>query len=254
MRCTHKKYLMQLISPSQKGYFVLYNENKIAFALKRGVLLGLKISDFGWKRGVFLAQNPRKVFFLKLGTSVVYVLVGSGVPGHQAIDMYNAYRARTFGDKPGYAAKFIHIGKRSSCCHGRLCMIIGNLRDMIYILLCDSLSSYMHIYALKILGAIFGLHFNESALIMYGIIVKYLYLIHQYPRTIRIIWIHDNSSFPLTSDDPLLWERVAYGYNLRGDPLLSYLSDFLKELFISDDWLVKYLGSMSQSFPHDIFV
>ena len=33
---------------------------KSRFALKRGVLLDLKISDFGWERGVFLAQNPRK--------------------------------------------------------------------------------------------------------------------------------------------------------------------------------------------------
>ena len=33
---------------------------KSHFALKRGVLLDLKISDFGGKWGVFLAKNPRK--------------------------------------------------------------------------------------------------------------------------------------------------------------------------------------------------
>ena len=33
---------------------------KSRFVLKRGVLLDLKISDFGWKGGVFLVQNPRK--------------------------------------------------------------------------------------------------------------------------------------------------------------------------------------------------
>ena len=33
---------------------------KSRFALKRGVLLDLKICGFGWERGVFLAQNPRK--------------------------------------------------------------------------------------------------------------------------------------------------------------------------------------------------
>ena len=33
---------------------------KSRFALKMGVLLDLKISDFGWKGGVSVAQNPRK--------------------------------------------------------------------------------------------------------------------------------------------------------------------------------------------------
>ena len=59
--------LMQLhiFSISQKGYCSLCYE-RVAFCLKRGVLLGLKISDFGWKRGVFV-QFPRKGMFLKLG-------------------------------------------------------------------------------------------------------------------------------------------------------------------------------------------
>ena len=33
---------------------------KSRFALKRGVLLDLKISNLGGKRDIFLAQNPRK--------------------------------------------------------------------------------------------------------------------------------------------------------------------------------------------------
>ena len=40
--------------------------------------MDLKISAFGWKRGVFLAQNPRKRFFFQ---AWVYVLVGSGGAG-----------------------------------------------------------------------------------------------------------------------------------------------------------------------------
>ena len=49
-----------------KGYFSLYDE-KIAFCLKRGVLLSLKISDFDWKRGVFSSKIREKGVFFKLG-------------------------------------------------------------------------------------------------------------------------------------------------------------------------------------------
>ena len=42
-----EKMFDKLISLSQKGYFMLCNENKIAFCFKRGILLDLKISDFG---------------------------------------------------------------------------------------------------------------------------------------------------------------------------------------------------------------
>ena len=51
---------MQFILLSQNGYVILYNEIEIAFCFKKAVLLDLKIRDFSWKRGVFLAQNPRK--------------------------------------------------------------------------------------------------------------------------------------------------------------------------------------------------
>ena len=55
---------------------------KSRFALKRGVLLDLKISDFGWKGGVFLAQNPRKGgVFQAWVRIVIYVLVGNGGTG-----------------------------------------------------------------------------------------------------------------------------------------------------------------------------
>ena len=43
----------------KKGYFSLYYE-KIVFAKKSGVVLGLKISDFGWKRGVFFRPKSAK--------------------------------------------------------------------------------------------------------------------------------------------------------------------------------------------------
>ena len=40
---------------------------KSRFISKRGVLLDLKISDFGWKRGLFLIQNSEEWLFSKLG-------------------------------------------------------------------------------------------------------------------------------------------------------------------------------------------
>ena len=54
------------MSLSQKGTFYTM-KIKSRFALKRGVLLDLKISDFVWKRGVFLTQNPRKGVIFKPG-------------------------------------------------------------------------------------------------------------------------------------------------------------------------------------------
>ena len=54
------KYLMQLISLSQKGTLSYIMKIKSRFALNRCVLLDPKISDFGWERGVFLVQNPRR--------------------------------------------------------------------------------------------------------------------------------------------------------------------------------------------------
>ena len=47
-----------------------------------GVLLGIKISGFGWKRCVFFRPKSAKMgCFLNLGTSVIYALVGSWGPG-----------------------------------------------------------------------------------------------------------------------------------------------------------------------------
>ena len=43
-----------------KRVLILYNNDKIAICFEKVCFIGLKISDFGWKRGVFLAQNPRK--------------------------------------------------------------------------------------------------------------------------------------------------------------------------------------------------
>ena len=48
-----------------KGYFSLCYE-KIVFCLKRGVLLSLKISDFGWKRTFLSSKNSEKGVFFKL--------------------------------------------------------------------------------------------------------------------------------------------------------------------------------------------
>ena len=63
-----------------KGYFSLYDE-KIAFCLKRGVLLSLKISDFDWKRVFFIVQNPRKGGLFQTWVRAWYTLwskVGGG--------------------------------------------------------------------------------------------------------------------------------------------------------------------------------
>ena len=67
---------LHILSLSQKGYCSLYYE-KIVFCLKRGVLLGLKISDFGWKRGDFFTKIREKGVFFKLGYERGIALVGS---------------------------------------------------------------------------------------------------------------------------------------------------------------------------------
>ena len=48
---------------SQKGTFILYNENQISFCLKGGVLLDLKINYFSWKGGGFFRPISAKRFF-----------------------------------------------------------------------------------------------------------------------------------------------------------------------------------------------
>ena len=66
-----------------KGYFSLYDE-KIAFCLKRGVLLSLKISDFDWKRVGFFVQNPQKGGVFQTWVRAWYTLwseVGGGRGG-----------------------------------------------------------------------------------------------------------------------------------------------------------------------------
>ena len=76
---TEKKCLIQLISLSQKGYFILYNENKIAFCFKKGRFIGPKNQSFLLKRECFSRpESVKRGYFSSLGTSVVYVLVGSG--------------------------------------------------------------------------------------------------------------------------------------------------------------------------------
>ena len=50
---------------------------KIAFCLKRGVLLGLKISDYGWKTGVvFRPKSAKGGCFSNFDTSVICDLAG----------------------------------------------------------------------------------------------------------------------------------------------------------------------------------
>ena len=65
---------LHIFSLSQKGYFSLYYKKKSRFAWKRGVSLGLKISDFGWKRVFFRPKSAKKGCFSDLGRSMVYAL------------------------------------------------------------------------------------------------------------------------------------------------------------------------------------
>ena len=61
-----EKYLKQLISFSQKGYFIFYNENITAFCFDKPFLLNHKTGDFGWKGG-FLSRIRENGVFFKLG-------------------------------------------------------------------------------------------------------------------------------------------------------------------------------------------
>ena len=59
---------MQILSLSQKGYFILYNENKNAFCFEKGAFYWASKSAIAVEKGVFFVQNPRKgVLFRKLG-------------------------------------------------------------------------------------------------------------------------------------------------------------------------------------------
>ena len=49
-----------------KGTLSYIMKIKSRFISKRVVLLDLKISNFGWKRGIFLIQNSEKGLFSKL--------------------------------------------------------------------------------------------------------------------------------------------------------------------------------------------
>ena len=55
-----KIYLIQFNSLSQKGYFILYNENKIVFCFKEGYFIGPQNQRLRLKKGCFFAQDPRK--------------------------------------------------------------------------------------------------------------------------------------------------------------------------------------------------
>ena len=69
---------IQLISLSQIGYFILYDENEIAFCFKKGCFIGPQNQRFRLKKGrvFFRPESAKRGCFPRLGTSVVYVLVG----------------------------------------------------------------------------------------------------------------------------------------------------------------------------------
>ena len=84
--------LIQSISLSQNGYFIFYIENKIAFCFKKGCFIGPQNQRFRLKRGCFTRPKSAKRFFFScLGTSVVNVLVGSGVAGYQILYNFEGY-------------------------------------------------------------------------------------------------------------------------------------------------------------------
>ena len=60
----------------------MYNENTNAFCLKMGAFLGLKISDFVWKRGIFSSKIRGKgVYFLARAWYTLWSGVGVGGVG-----------------------------------------------------------------------------------------------------------------------------------------------------------------------------
>ena len=80
-----EKMFVRLISLSQKGYFILYNEDKIAFCFKKGCFIALQKQRFRLKNGCFpRPESAKRVYFSSLGTSVVYILVGSRGAGKPA--------------------------------------------------------------------------------------------------------------------------------------------------------------------------
>ena len=60
-----EKCLIQLISLSQKSYFILCNENKIAFLFWKGAFYSTSKSAISVERGVFFSPRIREngVFF-----------------------------------------------------------------------------------------------------------------------------------------------------------------------------------------------
>ena len=66
-----------------KGYFILYNENKITFCFKKGCFIGPQNQRFRLKKGCFLAQNPRKGGIFQAWVRVWYTFWSRvGGPGH----------------------------------------------------------------------------------------------------------------------------------------------------------------------------
>ena len=77
---------LQLIWLSQKGYFFLYNENKITYFFKSRWFIWPQNQRFWLKNGCFCRpQFANRGRFPSLGTSMVYVLVGSGRLGTASI-------------------------------------------------------------------------------------------------------------------------------------------------------------------------
>ena len=65
-----------------KSTFSYIMKIKSHLTLKRGVLLDLKISDFGWKRGLFLVLNPRKGVVFQAWERVWYTFCSGGSGDH----------------------------------------------------------------------------------------------------------------------------------------------------------------------------
>ena len=86
-----------------KRYFILYNENKIAFCFKKGCFIGPKNQRFRLKKGCFSRlESAKGGYFSSLGTSVVYVLVGSGGPGsrHHCLVKFMAFDLKLVRSRP----------------------------------------------------------------------------------------------------------------------------------------------------------
>ena len=63
-----KKYLMQLISLSQKGYFILYNENKITLHFNKSCFIGPQNQRFRCQSLILFqpVSFSRPIIFLKM--------------------------------------------------------------------------------------------------------------------------------------------------------------------------------------------